>query len=361
MKNLPINDKKYNSMSEQDLSEELLIATLNGDLDLVKYLLTSPNLKKHAYVGYVNNLAMIDIPALSDIFMVAASKGHLEIIKYLVKENVDITINKKNIDYENALILAVKNKHIDIVKYLLNSSEVKSHFDINSLNMLNENSLFISCKNNDLEMVKALLDFTEQKDLNIYHKNNAGNNFLMYACIKGDDQLIKFVFEYKLVDRKLCQDKDVGGMSAIHYLGVQNVELLDYLLTNNKNIDIDNNTIQGIFNSALTKDNLEVAQYLLTNEKTKNFINIFDMNNDNESLFFKACYLKSNKILKYLLIDLNIEVKEVVLNLLKEKSEKDFFRDKYIGVLEMIKTRDFYNKIDNNLSSTNKVMPKIKI
>ena len=59
-------------------------ACMNGQLEVVKYLLTSPNLKEHA-----------DIHAEDDWgFRWACSEGHLEVVKYLI-DDFQITRTQK--------------------------------------------------------------------------------------------------------------------------------------------------------------------------------------------------------------------------------------------------------------------------
>ena len=51
----------------------------------------------------------------------AAHKGHLDVIKYLVEQGVNIHINN-----DQALYWAAKNNHNDIVEYLENYKELQS-------------------------------------------------------------------------------------------------------------------------------------------------------------------------------------------------------------------------------------------
>ena len=61
-------------MGQRRLNGELLNACYGGNLDLVKYLLTSPDLKEHADIHAKN----------SESFINAISNGHVEIIEYLI-------------------------------------------------------------------------------------------------------------------------------------------------------------------------------------------------------------------------------------------------------------------------------------
>ena len=87
----------YKTLTPKQLNEVFIDSCENGYLEVVKYLLTSPDLKEHA-----------DIHARSDDgFRSACRNGHLEVIKYLI---IDMNIEKthyietylnKNKDNEN--------------------------------------------------------------------------------------------------------------------------------------------------------------------------------------------------------------------------------------------------------------------
>ena len=80
----------YKTLTPKQLNEVFIDSCENGYLEVVKYLLTSPNLKEHA-----------DIHADNDSgFSLACANGQLEIVKFLI---LDMSIEKtKHIeDYLN--------------------------------------------------------------------------------------------------------------------------------------------------------------------------------------------------------------------------------------------------------------------
>ncbi len=70
--------KKYN---KQQLNDEFISACRNGNLEIIKYLLTSPDLKEHADIHAENDLG----------FRNACRDGHLEVVKWLI---IDMNIDK---------------------------------------------------------------------------------------------------------------------------------------------------------------------------------------------------------------------------------------------------------------------------
>ena len=75
--------EKYKKLNQEELNEQFIDACKNDDLEVIKFLLTSPELKEHA-----------DIHAKSDSgFIWACKNGYLEVIKCLI---IDMNIEKTN-------------------------------------------------------------------------------------------------------------------------------------------------------------------------------------------------------------------------------------------------------------------------
>ena len=113
------NFKEYGSY---DIDATFIRACREGHLDIVKYLLTSPDLIKSLNIdGVEYKFGQADIHADNDEGVnLACYYGHLEIIKYLLpskdlKDHADI-----HADSDDGFILACANNNLDIVKYLLN-------------------------------------------------------------------------------------------------------------------------------------------------------------------------------------------------------------------------------------------------
>jgi ankyrin repeat protein len=109
-----------------DKLEILILAAINGHLEMVKYLVEKLNVPVNnnglyliAENGYVDVLKyLIDKGAclcrthLETALNRSATNGHLEMVKYLVEEH-NAAVN----DY--VLLLSAKKSHLDVIKYLV--------------------------------------------------------------------------------------------------------------------------------------------------------------------------------------------------------------------------------------------------
>ena len=141
-------------MNKQELNDKLLyIINLKGHLDVIKYILTSPDLKEHADINYKNIYGY-------NALMYACNNGNLEVVKYLLsssdlKEHADI--HDKDNNGTNSLMYACYHGNLELVKYLLNSSELKEHADINYKDNNGWNTLMLACYNGHLDVIEFLL------------------------------------------------------------------------------------------------------------------------------------------------------------------------------------------------------------
>jgi ankyrin repeat protein len=139
------------SENEEALSLLFIRACINGDLEKIKYLLTSSYLKKHAQISHNNYQG----------FFEACERGSLDIVKYLLtspelKEHADIHAKE---DY--IINLAVNYEYTDIINYLLFSSDLQEHADINGDNC---EAIYSACYNGSFDLVKWFLNDNRLKE-----------------------------------------------------------------------------------------------------------------------------------------------------------------------------------------------------
>ena len=148
-----MNKTIYQNMSQDDLNEELINACILGNLDIVKYLLTSPELTENANIHYESDFSW-------NALRYAGEHGNLDIIKYLLtspdlKEHANI--HSKDKYGMNILIHSCSNGYLDIVQYLLTNSDLNAHADINDKDNSGWTALKFACSHNHLDVIEFLL------------------------------------------------------------------------------------------------------------------------------------------------------------------------------------------------------------
>jgi ankyrin repeat protein len=169
MKNFELYTK-YKDYSQEDLSEEVVKSCEQGNLELIKYLLTSDDLEQNALITYFEGAALLR----------AVGYNQLEVVRYLLN-HTDLVKDEEEfkIYLKNAFLAACMNGHLDIVKYLATSTELKENADIHADSEL---PFIIASSHANLNIVEYLLFSKELKDNVDIHAQN--------------DKIIKMVISY---------------------------------------------------------------------------------------------------------------------------------------------------------------------
>lgn len=212
---------KVNKLTKKHINEALLDACIDGDLDKVKFLFNSTELKHHADIHYKDNaplhhacehnqlhimqylLSSPELKEHADIhskdgwtLTIACNEGHFEIVKYLLASPDLKEHSRFNADQ---LGRAIQLKNIDIVDYLLNSPNLKKNADIH----MDEDSIFKNaCEFGDMETLQYLIH-----EINI-ERTEAINNYLAKPTGRPSrlTHEAKNMFEIKELNKQLNQN-----------------------------------------------------------------------------------------------------------------------------------------------------------
>ena len=230
-------DPKYHN---DDINFPITTAICNHHTHIINYLITQKHvdISKSHYLGFT--------PILS-----ACREGLLDTVKLLIQNGAD-----PNEKYERytPLKLAVTNKHISIVKYLVE----EQHVNI-------ENNLLSACETGDLPIIQY---FIEKQHADI-HVSEKGETLLHAACIRGNVDVIKYLmnlypFDVEAKDEKgktpliyavkslnfpsvkyLVEElhanvnqQDNKGRTSLHYSTFVSQELYEYLCQHGADLDI---------------------------------------------------------------------------------------------------------------------------
>jgi len=290
----------------------------------------------------------------------ACSNGTIEIVKLLIKYNINI--NHKLEDNSNCLIHAFRySNNLEVIKYLINSEKIYAYattchnndglifacyenqklekikylinelnFSVNKTNNFGRNAL-LECFNGKTKLnhenIKYLITETDV-DINIIDENKY--NCLLYACSKKDItlEIIKLIVEKNVNLYATTKDGDNCLLLACKY--VNNIEIIKYFIEEKKmNIYIQNNQKNNCMLFACCNQNLEIIKYLVEEKNMdlgyKNIINT--------NCLLMACeYNKNIKIIEYLIenseiniYDTNSNDENCLMILARANGEIEFF------------------------------------
>ena len=152
--------EQFQKMNQIQLNSQLINACSYGQIDIVKYLLTSPDLKQHADIHARNDSAL----------SCACNKGHLDLVIYLLtssylKEHANIYAQ-----YDNAFIGTVENGHLDIIHYFIFDYQIEKTKDIEEY--------LVDNKTEDILFLFEKRQFQQKLQSKLYIKNNKQTNKL---------------------------------------------------------------------------------------------------------------------------------------------------------------------------------------
>lgn len=145
--------KKHNIsiMNKSSLNQTYINACEKGDLELIKLILTSKDLKKHAN-PYLFNDGCLSI---------ACKENYIEIVKYFLTTNDLERILNIHTDNEKPLQTACNQGNYEIAQYLLTSQELKEHANIANNN---DAILIATCKGANIDLLDYLLTSSDLKN-----------------------------------------------------------------------------------------------------------------------------------------------------------------------------------------------------
>ncbi|MFK5970572.1 MAG: ankyrin repeat domain-containing protein [Candidatus Marithrix sp.] len=214
---------KLPSVNSEDYSYSVVMASYNNHLDVIKYLVSQPNVDpstndneaieaavRNGYIDVVKFLrtlpSVVNGLWYDDIIIQAAQGGQIEMVKYLM-ETMDIAINNNeafidasrngklsmvkflagldavnvNAQENEAIVQASENGYIDVVKFLINLLP-----NLPDQSLINR-SISRAMYSDDAEVVKYLFGFLD--DPNKY----LTNKFLEEAIDRRNVEVIKFL------------------------------------------------------------------------------------------------------------------------------------------------------------------------
>ena len=184
-----------------DYSDALESAIRDGKINIVRGLFD-----RGVDINHIEDIEYNDnIPPTP--LILASIYGHVEIIKFLLKQPTIQLNNVSGYDRYTALMWAIDKGHVEVVRLLLEHPEI----DVNKKNKHGGTALMMASRRGHLEIVRLLVEHPKI-DVNI--KNDDGDTALMLASLRGHNDIVKLIDAYD----KIIKLKDLGGVNALDNL-----------------------------------------------------------------------------------------------------------------------------------------------
>jgi serine/threonine-protein phosphatase 6 regulatory ankyrin repeat subunit B len=214
--------------------------------------------------------------------MLASKNDHIEVIKCLLTEGVDMNVQANN--GLTALMLASGNGHLEVVKCLLVEG-----VDINVQTNDGLTALMLASGNGHLEVVKCLL--VEGVDINV--QTNDGLTALMLASAIGHLEVVKCLL-IKSADPNIQSNDNITALLAASAEG--HYQIVEILLQNDADININDESpiFPTPLSVAIIENHIEVIHVLLAK------ISQHSINNLNKAMM-TATVMNRHEVLRLLL------------------------------------------------------------
>lgn len=150
--------QKHNMIVQND-NENICVACTRGHLNIVKYLVSKG----------------LDITTRYNICLTnACANGHLEVVKYLLTQ-----VNDLHLFADRAIIQACRNGHLNIVKFLMSLGSRDCG-----------KAVFVAATNGQFEVFKYLTSISEDARVEIRKKSN---NIIAVASARGHTKVVNYI------------------------------------------------------------------------------------------------------------------------------------------------------------------------
>uniref|UniRef100_A0A4W4ERH3 E3 ubiquitin-protein ligase MIB1 n=1 Tax=Electrophorus electricus TaxID=8005 RepID=A0A4W4ERH3_ELEEL len=269
--------KLFETQESGDINEELVKAAANGDLAKVEDILKRPDVDVNGQCA--GHTAM----------QAASQNGHVDVLKLLLKHNVDLEAEDK--DGDRAVHHAAFGDEGSVIEVLHRGGA-----DLNARNKRRQTPLHIAVNKGHLQVVKTLLDLgchpslqdsegdtplhdaiSKKRDdmlsvlleagADVTITNNNGFNALHHAALRGNPSAMRVLLS-KLPRPWIVDEKKDDGYTALHLAALNNhVEVAELLVhQGSASLDIQNVNQQTALHLAVERQHTQIVRLLVRAE-----------------------------------------------------------------------------------------------
>jgi len=236
----------------------------------------------------------------------AAKFNKMEILKYLVNEGYTGTAI--------AIIIAIENNNIEMVEYFYNcgyfhQKALSAAVSAGNFKILSscygpgyewkeiKNAIYLAIKNNQIEMAKHLISYMDYKFLTNYRETYNDGTFMEAAILSDNLEMVKFIHndKHKGSEDCLILVKNFEIFKFLHACGYQfRRQYLDFMDEEFKKkiltyIDESNKNLENVLKWSIDNDKHEIIKIIMmencTNADIKDGTECYDLDGLDESDF----------------------------------------------------------------------------
>jgi ankyrin repeat protein len=242
-------------ISTEELKKNLIEAIMQNDEDMVSKILACPEAKD------------FNQGDLRKALELAAKNNHVNIARSLIRAGADIKDR-----YSYALEDAAEKGNLDMVKVLLPVQgcdkcdySLCHYMDINYLNDCRDEALILAAKNNHVDVVKELIN----SGADVNYQNSWGNIALIEATKKGHVELLQAKARVNAANK--------NGHTALNMaMSLRNVDLIRELLMHPK-IDVSWEVLSVQREYERYLENPDLSKLFLPEEEHKIKLKIYEL------------------------------------------------------------------------------------
>lgn len=315
------------------IEDDYISGCRHNDLPIVKDILAGDYFK-----GYKNKQFFLDEGLAS------STHQGIDVMHYLLT-SPDLPLHANIHENEDRpLRLAIKRGTFEQVEFLCCSPLLKEHANINGT-WESCNAFLNACEEGTLECVQFLLTSPKLKEpANLHYHDKYGYNGLFEACRKGRLDIVRYLLTSPDLPQKLDihtqQDACLGWACCNGH-----VDVMDFLCFSpeiDEHIDLGQHQERLVL-SAVSHERLEVLKFL--KEKATSPLELNYTSYSGSTIFEEACGRRNPDLINFLLYEMNYHVTT------EEKiTTADYNPSNQTNYVEMVEKRDLYLKMNHEIA-----------
>ena len=180
-------------------------------------------------------------------FLIACSKGRMNIVAMLMKRyyKLKINLNKRDNDGVTGFHLACQNGHSDIAEMMMNNSS-KLEINLNIKDKQGRTAFHLACMEGHSKIAEMIINKSSKLKIDLSTKNNEDSTAFHLACFHGRLEVAKLIMENSSRLKIDWNGKDVFDNTAFQVVCMEgHLKIAKMIINNSANLKIDLNMKGG--------------------------------------------------------------------------------------------------------------------